>query len=564
MLAADQIGGLKTTNAGPDTVYAHIARRLPGVRLVSPIQGWAYLDEFERGIDEYVKLEMPTGDDDRWLGVCYFKMLEDTHALDAFYRAVERGVDSARVNLAHLLRFLDRGEESARELDAVDPAALSRYDQVLYFRVKSIHEETNGNIRLAMAHGEEAWRLVQGIPEFDILAPSVLAQLGVLFGRYGRAQRALWHLERGIQITSGLEQVKVRLKRALVLTSLGRYLEARAELDSLPEGDLASALGAERLLLLGDVAWSLNELPRAISYFEASIDEASRGEISYEEFLCRLPLVSIYAFAGDFSSAEQQLARAQELISDKTDRLAYRFREVILNRWRKQYSPAHSLSELSTVAQQFNDMGLLQEMGWVRLHCADIQRELNQDYRTTLDDLQALSVVLQNHAFLAREWSILPQLRREAQRSHPHLAGSLQAVLELHTLGTEQILLAGEPVRIPLKKAPEVLAYFLEHKAVSLDRLMRDVFPDEKPRSAKSYFHQVRHQLKEHVEGLEIEFDREAKLYRLKSEVDILWDVAELRAGRQVAETGPFLPASGNDWALMLDHSLERFRDAPV
>jgi tetratricopeptide (TPR) repeat protein len=332
----------------------------------------------------------------------------------------------------------------------------------------------------------------------------------------------------------------------------------------LPATELAAALEAERLLLLGDVAWSLNELPRAISYYLSSIAEASRGDISYEEFLCRLPLVSIYAFAGDFQEAEQHLVRAQGLISDKTDRLAYRFREILLNRWRKQYSPAHALSELGTVAQQFNDMGLLQEMGWVRLHCADVQREMGQDFRQTLDDLQALSVVLQNHAFLAREWSILPQLRREAQRSHPHLAGTFQAILELHTLATEQILLAGEPVRIPLKKAPEVLAYFLEHKAVSLDRLLRDVFPDEKPRSAKSYFHQVRHQLKEHVEGLEIEFDRETRLYRLKSEVDILWDVAELRAGRQVAETGPFLPGSGNDWALMLDHSLERFRDAPV
>ena len=358
-----------------------VARRLPGVRLVSPIQGWAYLDEFQRGIDAYQELENPSGDDDRWLGVCYFKTLEDAPALAAFYRAVERGVECARVNLAHLLRFLDRGEESARELDAVDSSKLSRYDQVLYFRVKSIHEETNGNIRLAMAHGEEAWRLVQGIPEFDILAPSVLAQLGVLFGRYGRAQRALWHLERGIQITSGLEQVKVRLKRALVLTSLGRYLEARAELDSLPEVELASALSAERLLLLGDVALSLNELPRAISFYRASIGEASRGEISYEEFLCRLPLVPIYAFSGDFDAAEQQLGRAQALISDKTDRLSFRFREVLLNRWRAQYSSSHSLSELAAVAQRFNDMGLLQEMGWVRLHCADIERELNLDFQ---------------------------------------------------------------------------------------------------------------------------------------------------------------------------------------
>ncbi|MDF1522150.1 MAG: hypothetical protein P1P87_04945 [Trueperaceae bacterium] len=543
-----------------DSIYATIAQRLPGVRLVSRIQGWAYLDEFERGIAEYHKLISPSPDDERWLGVCYFKTLDDEKALEHFYRAVQGGATAARVNLAHLLRFLDRGEETARELDAVDPRQLSRYDQVLYFRVKSIHEETNGNIRLAMSFGEEAWRLVQGIPEFDILAPSVLAQLGVLFGRYGRAQRALWHLERGIQITSGVEQLKVRLKRALVLTTLGRYLEARAELDTVPQASAAAGLAAERLLLLGDVAWSLNELPKATRYYLASIREAERGEVSYEEFLCRLPLASIHAYGRDFETSEEHLSHAQRLISDKADRLNFRFREILLNRWRRSYSPGHALSELESLAQSFNEMGLLQEMGWVRLHCADIERELALDYVQTLNELQALSVTLQNHAFLAREWSTLPELRGLATKSHPLLAGGSSAILELHTLGEERIVLAGDTVRVPLRKAPEVLAYFLEHKAVSLDQLLTDIFPDEKPRSAKSYFHQVRHQLKEHVEGLEIEFDREAKLYRLKSEVDILWDVAEMRAGRRVAKMGPFLPGSGNDWALMLDHALERYR----
>lgn len=546
-----------------DDVYSEIARRFPGIRLVSRIQAWAYLDEFERGIEEHQRTESPTADDDRWLGVCYFKTLDDDRALEFFYRAVSRGAQAARVNLAHVLRFLDRGEESARELDAVDVRALSRYDQVLYYRVRSIHEETNGNIRLALAHGEEAWRLVQGIPEFDILAPSVLAQLGVLYGRYGRAQRALWHLERGIQITTGIEQVKVRLKRSLVLISLGRFLEARAELDSLPELTALPGLSAERLLLLGDVAWSLGDVELALAKYRSAIEAAEYGEVSYEEFLCRLQLVSILGSSRDFSAAETHLSSAQRLISDKSDRLAFRFREVLLHRWNGRYSLSHTLSELDTIAQQFNDMGLLQEMACVRLHCADLQRELGSDFVKTLDELQAMSVALQNNAMLTREWSLLPTLRRLAHKSHPHLTGNTKAVLELHTLGEERLLLAGDPVRIPLRRAPEVLAYFLEHKAVSLDRLIQDVFPDEKPRSAKSYFHQVRHQLKEHIEGLEIEFDREARLYRLKSEVDILWDVAELRAGRTVAQNGPFLPGSGNDWALMLDHSLERYRSAP-
>ncbi|MFU8887791.1 MAG: hypothetical protein ACNA8N_04210, partial [Trueperaceae bacterium] len=134
------------------------------------------------------------------------------------------------------------------------------------------------------------------------------------------------------------------------------------------------------------------------------------------------------------------------------------------------------------------------------------------------------------------------------------------AILELRTLGEERIILAGSDVRLPLRRAAELLAYFLEHKAATFDQVRADLFPDEKHRTAKSYFHQFRHQLKEHVEGLEIEYDTESRMYRLKSEIDILWDVADLRAGRRSETPGPFLPSCTSDWALTLDHTLERFR----
>ena len=91
---------------------------------------------------------------------------------------------------------------------------------------------------------------------------------------------------------------------------------------------------------------------------------------------------------------------------------------------------------------------------------------------------------------------------------------------------------------------------------------MADIFPDEKPSSAKSYFHQFRHQLRENLEGVEIEYDSEAKLYRLKSEIDVLWDVSELRSGRIMGETGVFLPTSGNEWAYLVDHDLDKFRNS--
>jgi hypothetical protein len=153
-----------------------------------------------------------------------------------------------------------------------------------------------------------------------------------------------------------------------------------------------------------------------------------------------------------------------------------------------------------------------------------------------LDDLQSLCVTLQNHAFLAKEWLLLPDLRREAKRTHPELLGEQSDILEIHSLGDESLYYAGERVAIPLRRLVEVVAYFLEFKAVSLSKLLSDVFPDEKPRSAKSYFHQCRHQLKEYLPSVQIEFDREARLYRLRSQVDIVWDVAEVRAGRRQGE----------------------------
>jgi tetratricopeptide (TPR) repeat protein len=279
-----------------EEVTALLARKLPGVRLDSVVQGWAYLDDFERGIRSYQRLASPSAEDDRWLGVCHFKLFDDIKALEMFARAGERGALGARVNQAHLLRFLERSAESSRILDDVDPTRLSRYDQVLYFRVRSIHEETGGNIRSALNYAEEAWRKAQGTPEFDVLAPSVLAQLGVLYARYGRAQRALWHLERGIQMTTGTEQLKVRLKRAIVLTTLGRYFDARSELNSLSLLHEAASLNAERHFLLGDVAWSLGELERAIASYRVVTENAQGNDFVYEVFLSHISIMTIAAW----------------------------------------------------------------------------------------------------------------------------------------------------------------------------------------------------------------------------------------------------------------------------
>ena len=489
--------------------------------------------------------------------------MEDLAALEALYRAVARGEEAARINLAHLLRFLERGDEAIQELRMVDFDHLDAYDRVLFLRVYSIHEENNGSLREALRMAEDAWKRVQGIPEFPLLAPSILAQLAVLHSRIGRAQRALWFLERGLQSTESLENQKVRLRRAAVLNALGRHLEADSELESLKRSGLPPTFDAELNLVRGDINWARGDTTEAVRSYTNAVKRSMAHQVTYEEFVSRLALTALLPIHEDSVGASANLGRAQSLIFDKSDRLAYRFREIGLRLRLGEYTPEHALNEYMALDGEFGQMGLLQEQGFVKLHTAELLLKLDpKRCKAVLDQLQSLCVTLQNHLFLAKEWLLLPDLRREAKRTHPELLGEQSDILEIHSLGDESLYYAGERVTIPLRRLVEVVAYFLEFKAVSLTRLLSDVFPDEKPRSAKSYFHQCRHQLKEYLPSVQIEYDREARLYRLRSQIDIVWDVAEVRAGRRQGSFGLFLPSSGNDWALMLDHGLDRFRDA--
>ncbi len=538
-----------------------VESRFPGVELESDIQGWAFLEQFEDGLEAFARIPNPTPKDERWAGVCYFQTLQDMEALEALFRAVNRGEEGARVYLAHVLPFVERRDDALKELAQVNLGKLNNYDTALYYRILSMSEEATGNLREALRAAESAWRLIQGVPEYEVLAPSILVQLAVLYGRIGRSQRALWFLERGLAGTTGAEHAKVRLRRAAVLINLGRHLEAQLELDAFDVESAPASLQAERNWLLGEIAWASNSLNQAVQRYGAAIELATDLQFVYEEFLCRLPLVCILGSRGEFPEAFDHLMRAQTLIADKSDRLIFRFREVLLNYWAKRYNVSHALQEFEGLIVAFGEMGLLQEQAAVRLHYAELLRLSGaDDWHHQLDELQTMSVSLQNQALVAREWTLLPELRHIAFHTHPRIAGTAVKVLEVFTMGDERMLLDDKPVHIPLRRGVELFAYFLENKAVSLKKVMLDVFPDEKPSAAKSYFHQYRHQLREGVDGVEIEYDSESKLYRLKSEIDVIWDVSELRAGRVMGETGIFLPSSGNEWAYVVDRDLDQLR----
>ena len=392
-------------------VRRRVETLFPGAGIESVVQACVYLEEFDRGIETYSTIGEPTADDDRWLGVCHFQRVEDAQAQDAFERSIQKGQQAARVNLAHLLRMSDRADRAADELQKVDFARLTPYDQVFFLRVKSIHEETNGNLRDALRFSEEAWRRLQGLPEFAILAPSILSQLGILHGRIGRAQRAVWFLERGMQLTRGLQQIKARIRWATVMVAQGRVTQAAKALEQLDTSEMPEPMLVEIEWLSGEIAWLRHEPDVAVQHYSRAIDIAQKHQVAYEEFLSQLALAAIRAFS-EGQGAIEHLKRAQELISDRSDQLAYRFRETLVYAATGQYRYQHAIRELAATAEAFGDMGLLQEQGFVRFHICALKMALGDEtYMSEVDALALLSKSLQNPAFLEREILLRPHMR---------------------------------------------------------------------------------------------------------------------------------------------------------
>lgn len=404
-----------------DAAHQRLDARCPGIRVSSEVQAYALLDEFEVGLDHYESLAQPTPEDTRWAGVCYFSLFRDADAIAAYRQAIDGGCQAARINLAHSLAFVDRADEIVGQLEQVNFERLSVYDRVLYLRVKSLNDERNGQLHVALQQAEHAWRLVQGSPEFTLLAPKLLNQLGILHGRIGRAQRALWYLDRNLEISVGDEKTRVHVTRVRVLNSLGMIREARQEFELLTSAPEQYAAIVQ--LRNAEMSWAEGNVDRAMREYADAVRLAQKLQQTFEEFQASLDLALLLARFRDKNYASL-LAKAQRLIADRSDRLLFRFREILIFMWEGRYSAPHTAAELATVAASFGEMGLLQEQGWVNAHIAHALHVTGdaEGSCSTLDSLTALAVTLQNPAFLIREWQLMPDFSIDVGRTHPTLA----------------------------------------------------------------------------------------------------------------------------------------------
>ncbi len=538
--------------------------KYPDITLESPIQGWVYLEDYEKGVANFntIRVYNRTAKDMRWVAMCYFQVHDDHQAVPCYQTAIYRGAQEAGIGLAHAYMFTDRVPLAIIELEKINFEKLKPYDKVYFLRIKSYYEEQNANVKQALSDAELALAIAQTLPEWVFLSSKILDQLGTLYGRMGKTQNALWFFERSLEVSTGYNRFYTLLTRIEVLLVLGHYIEARDELEKIQVEELTQVLLATYYLRWGDIFWIERNLARAIEIYDKAALIALNEEMEFEEFTARVNLIPLNIRRDYPLTAGEHQARAKVLIADKTDELAYRFRDSILMLVEKITTTEQTRDTLIDLSRELKELGYLQEHGWVTLHAAEMKRRLGEDFKSDLDELQKLAVVLQNNNYLSREWALLPELFAIAQETHPKIAGKAPGVIEIFTMGEERIVHNGKTVPIPLRRGVEMIAYMLDNGGkISLKKLRADLFPDDDPKTSRNYFHQFRHELRARLPIFHIAYDSEQQLYEIKTDLTVLWDVAELRAGRKMGGMGLFLPSSGSEWAELMEHSVTPLRE---
>jgi tetratricopeptide (TPR) repeat protein len=537
---------------------------------ISPVEVQVRLGDYRQGLAVYQALPAPQSEDDRWYCACLVALGRDFEARSRYARAAADHHPWAVIGLAHLYALTGQQTLADQLIRDLDLPSLSRLDRVLTLRHQAAAQHRAGELRTAVDLLERAWIEGHGLADAAPELASAALHLATVYMACGTEQQAATYLAYALEHGTAVRRPYTLGAYALSLAYQGRHSEAQ---DTMRE-----------------VMGSIEALPRARSvlFYEDAVVARARGDLDYagaaflqaEQSAMALPEFETACFAalgacivataqGRLTEARSHLQRADRLATNTLTVLHVQFRRLAL-----QVAQGVCVgTALQQVAQNFQARHLNREAGWAWLHAAEAAC-LGGDPDAATFALERAADV--RHAVghgqaLVMELRTLPRALRHLAEDHSAyaavLAEDLQrrpvAVLRLNTLGTAALVLNRVPVRLALTRSLEVLAYLIAHPHCTLRQIQLALFPDRPHRRARSYFHQVRDDLKKSVPGLSIPHDRRQRTYSVQLEqIDFSWDHRDLGAALARVETqdtdllevlsgstGVFLPHAEGPWA---------------
>ncbi len=521
---------------------------------LSPIQRLAQSACYTEGWEFYQQLPMPSAADDRWAGICLWNMGRLEDARTVFTRAKRRGETGALVGLASVSRLLGLLDDCEAYLELAFDGSLAPDDWIRALRERGDLYTARNNLKLALAAYLDARLEADLCDDAKTLIPMIDESLGYTYHLLGNDRKARELLDRALLSTNPTFRLSVRITRIYVYIYNGDFLSAENELFHQDFENLSNLLlHSFKLYITGIYKITQKDWENAHASFDECVKISERSGFLETDCLSKLGISKTHIALQQFDEARAALKRAENLKVNPEYVAARELTGGVLWTNLNQLEKAHSC--LANAQEYYQSHEMARELAWTHLHLAVWHLKNNdpESASLSLEHVADIANSLGGNAFLMLELRLISDIQALAAIATPYGLHALQPVLEsnfeaeeitlplehrpkvnefrIRAFGQPMLLANGKPVHLSsTAKTLELLSYLMLHPMSTLEKILTEVFEDATdPKAARNNFHQIKHQLVQHSNGLQIAYDRVTRTYSLEAGMAGLnWDYSEI------------------------------------
>lgn len=517
------------------------------------------------------ELLQPSPDDQRWGAIAFIHLNQLLQAQTLLLSAKSKGCAEAAIELASVSRLLGEIEQAEATLKELDLTQLAPFDRALALREQGVQEFVFGKMRLASQTLALAWEAALQSEYEQTLLPGIGLSLSYTYLELGLEKRALYYLSFALPLANSNRRRELLVAQAACELYNGELVSALNTLQ-LAKMEAAPGLLASLLYFEGLVNRYQGRAEQALYLFDTCIQQSKAADVPETECYAVLEAVAVALDLGQTKQAQRYLNRAAAIpVTTKVQGMV-KLREGHLLR---QINIEAAKARLFEATDIFAELEMQRELAWAYLHLAEVYFKDGEqkDAESMIEHAMCCRAAFGDSKSVALELRSLPELCRHIQcqehdafilwQDWQAVDGAVGVELRVSTLGKVSLCLDQNYLRpnASLLKTVELLAYFERKGDALLGQALADIFPDRDEKSARMHFHLIRQEIARLVPGLKIDFDRQQRMYKLRSVgVRLKLDITEalqhlnVKGIQGISQAlavykGPFLRESDSEWA---------------
>ena len=500
-----------------------------------------------------IKLE-PTPLEDRFASKALFRLGKLAAARDLALQAQARGEATGVLEEARALVELGDITTAIERLEQTCCDDWNSLDQLFYAReLGSLYADTHD--KRAILYLEQAWRYSFLDKDCKAFQAGVAQALAQYYDHKGLGQKALHYFSAALEFAMPYRKAYSLIAKAQCETYLGLYSESQKSLALAQDLlELTPAIQPYLAYQHAILARSKGLLADAIKHFLTAA-QLSSDRLEYEVTkYAHLGLSAVFAEQANFSLARDHWNKARKYGSDR------KFEALASLRLGSLMAAEQALgakNQLLTAKKQIEKLHMGKELGWSCLHLAQVANQVG-DQDLLSDCLKVIADVISQFGEPSQicELNALPEIKVLLSNKT-----QVQSKIQLFSMGKQQLICNGQPIKFRLARSLEFLVYCLYYPRFKLADVMTEFFPEQSSNLSRGYVHQMRYELERLIPGVRIVLCKSSKMYCLEQSIPIEWDVAEFNqaiACKQLPPleslllyTGDLLPNCESQWVRM-------------